>query len=202
MMEPIEWEKFYFDTDTEKMPWYYPELDPDLEAALSKMKIRSGRALDIGTGPGTQAMALAGLGFEVTATDISAEAIRLCRDKARIKGLSVRFYVDDILHSKVTPDFDVIFDRGCFHALPPLERESYREIIHSLIAPKGVFFLKCFNIKETMEGGPYRFSPAEIKKIFSPRFNILSIDETVYQGTLTPLPKALFVIMKGLEKKA
>jgi len=201
MMDPIEWEKFYSDTETEKMPWYYPELDPDLEAVLGKMKISSGRVLDIGTGPGTQAMALAELGFEVTATDISAEAIRLCSEKARIRGLSIKFQADDILHSKVAPGLDVIFDRGCFHALEPSKRESYREIIASLIAPRGLFFLKCFNIKETMEGGPYRFSPGEIRKIFSPRFSILSIDETVYQGTLTPLPKALFVVMKGLEKK-
>jgi len=196
-MEPIEWEKLYRETETSKMPWYYAELDPDLEAALRGRKIKHGSVLDIGTGPGTQAMALARLGFEVTATDISTAAIRLCRDKARQEGLSIRFQADDILHSKVAPSFDVIFDRGCFHALPPSERKQYTEIISALLRPSGVFFLKCFNIKETMEGGPYRFSPDDIRKLFSPNFKVLSIEETVYQGTMSPLPKALFVIMKG-----
>jgi len=197
MMEPIEWEKFYRENELKKMPWYYPGLDPDLEAALREMEISSGKALDIGTGPGTQAMALARLGFDVTATDVSEEAIRLCREKTRLEGLSINFQVDDILKSSITPGFDVIFDRGCFHAQPPAERNRYRDIIHGLLAPNGVFFLKCFNIKETMEGGPYRFSPDDIRHIFSSGFSVLSIEETVYQGTLTPLPKALFVIMRG-----
>lgn len=198
MKEPIEWEKLYNETEPGTMPWYYPNLDPDFEAALQEMKITGGTVLDIGTGPGTQAMALARLGFDVTATDISASAIRLCRGYARKEGLSIDFQVEDILRSKRKPAFDVILDRGCFHALPPDERHSYREIVKGLLAPSGVFFLKCFNIKETMEGGPYRFSPDEIKKLFSPDFRVLSIEETVYQGTLTPLPKALFVIMRGL----
>jgi len=197
-MKPVEWEKLYQETEPVKMPWYYAGLDPDLEAALREMNIKKGRLLDIGTGPGTQAVALSRMGFEVTATDISRTAIELCRERAAGEGLSVEFVEDDILQSKLRPGFDVIFDRGCFHALPPSERERYREIVHGLLAPDGMFFLKCFNIKETMEDGPYRFSPEEIEDIFSPRFRIISITETVYQGTLSPLPLALFVRMKRL----
>jgi hypothetical protein len=47
-----------------------------------------------------------------------------------------------------------------------------------------------------VEQGPYRFSPDKIKEIFGNGFEILSIKETVYQGTLDPLPKALFVVMR------
>ncbi len=195
-MEPVEWEKLYQETEAVDMPWYCPGLDPDLEAALREMKITNGRLLDIGTGPGTQAMVLSRMGFDVTATDISGTAITLCRKRAQEEGLSIEFIEDDILDSALTPGFDVIFDRGCFHSLPPDKRERYRDFVHGLLQPGGVFFLKCFNIKETMEGGPYRFSPAEIEEIFSPRFSVLSIVETVYQGTLSPLPLALFVRMK------
>ncbi|MFQ5427937.1 MAG: class I SAM-dependent methyltransferase [Thermodesulfobacteriota bacterium] len=197
MMEPAEWEKLYRETETRKMPWYYPGLDPDIEAALGTMKIKKGRALDIGTGPGTQAMALARLGFTVTATDISGEAIKLCREKAEREGLSINFQADDILHSKISPAFELILDRGCFHSLPPSEREKYREVVHNLLAPGGVLLLKCFSIKETMEDGPYRFSPQDIRECFRAGFNVLSIKETIYQGTLTPRPLALFVIMRA-----
>ncbi|MFQ5354316.1 MAG: class I SAM-dependent methyltransferase [Thermodesulfobacteriota bacterium] len=197
MMEPAEWEKLYRETETKKMPWYYPGLDPDIEAALGTMKIKKGRALDIGTGPGTQAMALARLGFTVTATDISAAAIGLCRERARQEGLAINFQAEDILATGLTPGFDLILDRGCFHSLEPSRREDYREVVRNLLASKGVLFLKCFSIKETMEGGPYRFSPDDIKKYFSLGFHILSIEETVYQGTLSPLPLALFIIMRG-----
>ncbi len=195
-MEPHEWERLYQETEEKKMPWYYPGLDPDLEAALNEMDIKGGRLLDIGTGPGTQAMALARMGFDVTATDISPTAVALCREHAAKDDLAIEFVEDDILESNLSPGFDVIFDRGCFHSLPPEKRECYRETVHDLLLPEGVFFLKCFNVKETMEGGPYRFSPEEIEEIFTPRFRVISIAETVYQGTLSPLPLALFVRME------
>ncbi len=201
-MGPLEWEKFYRETEEKKMPWYYPGLDPDLEAALHEMNITGGSLLDIGTGPGTQALALARLGFKVTATDVSETAITLCRAKAREMGLDIKFIDENILHSTLSPGFDVIFDRGCFHALRPTEREHYTEVVHALLHPEGVLFLKCFSVKETMEGGPYRFSHENIRRVFSPYFNILSIKETVYHGTLSPLPKALFITMKQRPKKA
>jgi hypothetical protein len=39
------------------------------------------------------------------------------------------------------------------------------------------------------------FSPNEIRDLFGESFRIDSIKETVYQGTLDPFPKALFVVM-------
>jgi methylase of polypeptide subunit release factors len=39
----------------ETMPWFYPELDDDLRQALEQRGLQSGSALDLGTGPGTQA---------------------------------------------------------------------------------------------------------------------------------------------------
>jgi methylase of polypeptide subunit release factors len=52
------------------MPWFNPELDDDLKQALDELGLRSESTLDLGTGPGTQAIQLARSGFEVTATDI------------------------------------------------------------------------------------------------------------------------------------
>ena len=45
--------------------------DDDLRQALDQLGLRHGRALDLGSGPGTQAMQLAQRGFDMTATDIS-----------------------------------------------------------------------------------------------------------------------------------
>jgi hypothetical protein len=46
-----------------------------------------------------------------------------------------------------------------------------------------------------MDEGPYKFSQDEIRDLFCGSFIIDSIKETVYQGTLNPFPKALFVVM-------
>jgi len=54
-----------------------------------------------------------------------------------------------------------------------------------------------FSAKEPLRGGgPYRFSIDEIDSVFSDRFVRESFKETVYQGTLDILPKALFVVLR------
>lgn len=61
---------------------------------------------------------------------------------------------------------------------------------------QGYLFLKCFSHLETREGGPYRFTPEQIREVFGDRFQVISIEETAYQGTLEPPPKALFCILQ------
>src|SRR6266567_3734765 len=62
------WEALYREHEIESMHWFNPELDDDLKNALDELGWRDGIALDLGTGPGTQAMQLARRGFGVTAT--------------------------------------------------------------------------------------------------------------------------------------
>lgn len=191
-----EWEQLYRDEKVESMPWFNPELDPDLDQALTKLNLHTGTALDIGTGPGTQAIALAQRGFKVTATDISETAVSQAQGKAIALGLDVSFRQDDILNSKLDQVFDFVFDRGCFHVLPPTQRQDYVGVVDSLIKPRGYLFLKCFSHLETREKGPYRFTTEEIKEILISRFNVISVEETVYHGTLNPLPRAIFCVLR------
>ncbi len=191
-----DWEQLYRNQDVESMPWFNPELDLDLDEALTNLNLQTGTALDLGTGPGTQAMALAERGFEVTATDLSETAIEKALAKAKEKNLDISFRQDDILNSKLDQKFDFVLDRGCFHVLPPEQRQNYIRVVDSLIKPKGYLFLKCFSHLETREAGPYRFTPEEIQDIFSSRFNVSSVKETVYYGTLEALPRALFCVLE------
>jgi cyclopropane fatty-acyl-phospholipid synthase-like methyltransferase len=80
--------------------------------------------------------------------------------------------------------------------LPPEQRQNYIRVVDNLIKPKGYLFLKCFSHLETREAGPYRFTPEEIQDIFSSRFNVSSVKETVYYGTLEALPRALFCVLE------
>jgi len=191
-----DWEQLYRNQDVESMPWFNPELDLDLDEALTNLNLQTGTALDLGTGPGTQAMALAERGFEVTATDLSETAIEKALAKAKEKNLDISFRQDDILNSKLDQKFDFVLDRGCFHVLPPEQRQNYIRVVDNLMKPKGYLFLKCFSHLETREAGPYRFTPEEIQDIFSSRFNVSSVKETVYYGTLEALPRALFCVLE------
>ena len=93
--------------------------------------------------------------------------------------------------------FDFIFDRGCFHVILPEKSSKYGEEVSRTLKEGGLLFLKCFSEKEPVrDTGPYRFSNDMIKKTFeNSRFKVQGIRETVYQGTLNPLPKALFVVI-------
>lgn len=191
-----DWEKMYVEQAVETMPWFHPELDSDLERALDKLAIDSGSFLDLGTGPGTQAIALAERGFRVTGTDISETAIRKATALIAEKGLDLVFKVDDILSTGLNKKFDNIFDRGCFHVLDPEKRGDYVRIAAELLEPGGHLFLKTFSVEELMEGGPYRFTPDDIRDIFSRRFEVVSIEESVFRGTLSEFPKAIFSILR------
>lgn len=188
------WENLYQEKSVETMPWFNPALDADLERALNDLNLSGKTALDIGTGPGTQAIALAERGFQVTAVDLSATAIE--KAKAKATALDINWQQDDILNSKLKKQFDFLFDRGCFHVLSPEQRQNYVSVANQLLVSEGYLFLKCFSYKEIKEAGPYRFTPQEIEEIFHNQFKICDIQETVYQGTLETLPQALFCILQ------
>ncbi len=198
-----DWNLLYKNEIVTNMPWYNEKLDHDLEEEVVQRGIPSGndnKLLDLGTGPGTQAICLSELGFNVTGSDLSEYAI----EKARKISDRVNFIVDDILDSKFREnEFEYVFDRGCFHVLPINDRGRYVSKIKNILKKDGILFLKCFSDKEMLvEQGPYRFSPDKIKEIFGNDFEIVSIKETVYQGTLDPLPKALFVVMRKKERQS
>lgn len=196
-----EWETLYKNRDVKSMPWYNEEMDADLELGIGNMNLnKNGIFLDLGTGPGTQAIKIAEKGFIVIASDLSPTAIK----KASLlynqytDNNNIKFVVDDILDSKFKDnEFDYIFDRGCFHVISPVKRTQYIKEIRRILKDNGILFLKCFSEKEPMrEFGPYGFSPYAIKELFETRgFKIQYIKDTVYQGTLNPLPQALFIVM-------
>ena len=191
-----DWNLLYKNEKVVNMPWYNENLDFDLEEEIIQRKIVSGKFLDLGTGPGTQAIQLSKLGFVVTASDLSEHAI----EKARNLSGNVNFIVDDILNSKFKEnEYDYVFDRGCFHVLSVIDRKKYIMKIKNIIKNDGILFLKCFSDKEPRKEGPHRFSEDEVREVFGSDFEIQSIKETVYQGTLDPLPRALFVVMNKLQ---
>jgi len=191
-----EWDAYYQETQTEKLPWYITNLDHDLDNEIKSRNLSKGRFLDLGTGPGTQASQLAKRGFDVTGADLSESAI----EKAKKLSNEVNFVADDFLNSKL-PDngFDFIFDRGCFHLFDNSRRPNYLEQIKRILDKNGILFLKCMSIKEKelpKDDGPNRLSEQEIVDTFSNDFDIDIIKETFFDGTLDFKPKAWFVVLK------
>jgi len=195
--EPTWWEGLYATSDVETLPWYTPDLDRDFERALTQHRLQGKRILDLGTGPATHAMNLAKRGFTVIGTDISPSAIKKARAAAKAAQLQIDFRVDDILHSKLEAKLvDVIVDRGVFHVLPPEERPAYVAAVQRILRPRGWLLLKCFSDKEPGTYGPYRIAAKELRGYLAEKFEIVSIVDTVFDGTLKPNPKALFATLR------
>lgn len=187
------WEQLYAEVPVEEMPWYFPALDADIKKTLDDLNISSGSFLDLGTGPATKAIELRKMGFKVTGTDISKDAV----ERASKLSDEINFIHDDILHSNLAQQFDFIFDRGCFHVMSEEKRPKYVETVWNLLNKNGLLFLKCFSNKEPDFGsGPYRFTKEMITQTFSAYFDITKIFDSEFEGNRKPNPKALFVVMR------
>lgn len=200
MAPPTDWwERLYRSSDVAKLPWYTEDLDPDIATALEALGKARARVLDLGTGPGTQAVELARRGHDVVATDISASAIAGGKALARKRKVTVDFRVDDILETRLPAAFvDIVVDRGAFHVLPPRSRKRYASAVHRILRPGGRLLLKAFSDQEPGSEGPYRISSAELRASFREGFSVELIKETVFQGTLDRAPKAIFAQLRRL----
>jgi len=192
----LGWDDYYKENKVEDMPWYEKNLDHDLENEIKSNNLDKGRFLDLGTGPGTQAIQLAKRKFEVTATDISQSAI----EKAKKLSTEVNFFVDNVLDSKLSDrEFDFIFDRGIFHLFDVSQRPQYVKQIKRILDDNGILFLKCMSNAEKNlpdDDMPHKLSKQEIMDAFENDFEIHRIDDTVFNEAFGIKPKALFAVLK------
>ncbi|MFD7257733.1 class I SAM-dependent methyltransferase [Streptomyces sp. NPDC059874] len=176
------WDGFYADR-SRPVPFFVAKPDESLVSYLDRGLISPGRALDLGCGPGRNALRLASLGFEVDAVDLSPAAISWAEDRAREAGADVRFHRGDafaLTSAELSGPYDLIYDSGCFHHLPPHRRVSYLALLERALAPGGHFALTCFAAggmgSELPDAEFYRasglqgglaYTPESLRRIFS-----------------------------------
>lgn len=140
------WDAFYADR-SRPVPFFAGKPDENLVSYLDRGLVTGGRALDLGCGPGRNALFLAARGFEVDAVDLSPSAVAWAEERAREAGAEVRFHCGDAFElagTELTGPYDLIYDSGCFHHLPPHRRISYLSLLDRLLARGGHFGLACF----------------------------------------------------------
>lgn len=140
------WDGFYADR-SKPVPFFVAKPDENLVSYLDRGLISPGRALDVGCGPGRNALYLASAGFAVDAVDLSPAAIAWAEDRAREAGAKVRFHCGDAFALTATnlgDPYDLIYDSGCFHHLPPHRRISYLALLDHVLASGGHLALSCF----------------------------------------------------------
>jgi SAM-dependent methyltransferase len=142
------WDGFYADRD-KPIPFFSNRPDESLAEWIDRGLIRPGRALELGCGPGRNAVHLAERGFEVDAVDLSPTAVAWARERAQQAGADVRLHCGDVFaltaaDGPLQGPYDLVYDSGCFHHLPPHRRISYLALLRRTLAPGGVLGLTCF----------------------------------------------------------
>ena len=178
------WDRFYADR-SKPVPFFVAKPDENLAACLDQGLITPGRVLDLGCGPGRNALFLASRGFEVDAVDLSPAAVAWAKDRAHEVEVEadVRFLCGDAFQlagTELTGPYDLVVDSGCFHHLPPHRRVSYLALLDRVLAPGGHLALTCFAAgamgSELSDADLYRagrlqgglaYTPDSLRRIFS-----------------------------------
>lgn len=141
------WDGFYADRGR-PVPFFADAPDESLVAWQEAGLLGVGpgtRVLELGCGPGRNAVWLARHGADVHAVDLSAEAVRWGRERAAAAAVDVRFERADVLRwDAPAAAYDLVVDSGCFHHLPPHRRAGYLALLRRTLRPGGSFALACF----------------------------------------------------------
>lgn len=155
-----------------------------------------GKTLEIGCGPGRNAIYLAKNNFVVDAIDYSDNSIEWAKERAEKAFVSVNFQCISIFDYCVPEEtYDFIYDSGVLHHIKPHRRYEYLEKIWKLLKSEGYFSLVCFNLKGganlsdfdvyrdySMKGG-LGFSEFKLKEVLSPFFEIMEFREMKKEKT-------------------
>ncbi|MBZ0305365.1 MAG: class I SAM-dependent methyltransferase [Anaerolineae bacterium] len=159
----------FYDAIAEYYPLFYRDWSTQLEReglGLRSIFRNRGviRVLDASCGPGTQAIPLAQLGFEVVAADPSPGMLRKAKETAKRLGVldKIQFEQTDFLrlHEVISGPFDAIVSKG--NSLPHLlldeEIETTLLTFYEMLRPGGTLIIGMRDFAPFMEDRP-RFLP-------------------------------------------
>jgi ubiquinone/menaquinone biosynthesis C-methylase UbiE len=157
----------------------------------------AGQALDVGAGMGRNAIHLAGLGWEVTGIDLSAEGLAVMRASAEKAGLRVETIKTSYL------DYDFGRERWNLVAMilswAPVEEDGFLSRLKESICPGGyVVFEHVLQRKDNpFPSGVHALAPGELRELFSD-FEILIYREVEDYGDWggAPTPHVRMVARK------
>ena len=144
------WNEFYSNREKE-IPFFINKPDENLVSYFNKDIIKPGNVLELGSGPGRNAIYLAEKGCRVDAVDLSEESIEWAKERAKEREVEVNFIHNNIFDIQIEEGiYDIVYDSGCFHHIAPHRRNNYIELVLKALRPGGHFAITCF-----VEGGEF-----------------------------------------------
>lgn len=142
------WNDFYEDRE-KGVPFFENFPDENLVTYFDGGSIGPGKVLELGCGPGRNAIYLAQKGCSVDAVDLSKAGLEWGKERAAEKKVHVNFIQRNIFDLDIEEgQYDFVYDSGCFHHIAPHRRINYLEMVKKALRPKGLYSITCF-----VEGG-------------------------------------------------
>lgn len=178
MKRRLQWDLPY-QAGTETV-WDTGHASTELKRIVEAGQIKPCRMVEIGCGTGSDAIYLAGRGFDVTAIDIAPTALAIAERKAEQAGVRVNWLLADVLNPPPLDAFDFAYDRGCYHEVRQHDPRAYVAAVKKLThARSNVLILAGNANKDTYWRfeGPPRVREQDIRDDFATGFRLLGLRE-------------------------
>ncbi|WP_024301954.1 methyltransferase [Pseudogulbenkiania sp. MAI-1] len=166
--EPDFWDVRYA---SGAMPWDSADI-PEVFRHFAEARGAACRVLLPGCGSAHEVQQLLKLRCQVDAIDFSAEAV--ARAKASLGEDAGCVRQADFFLLPERQDYDWVYERAFFCALPLSSREAYARKMAALLRPGGVL-AGFFFLADKPKGPPFGASLGELQQRFGPWFDLLDI---------------------------
>lgn len=173
-LSPDAWNERYQNNET---PWDLSGPTPEFVRLLDeKILPAKGRVLVPGGGRGHDAILFANRGYEVDLVDFAPKALEDSLIEASRQKAVVHAYRQDFFALPSLPyhqaAYDIFLEYTFFCAIDPSLRKDYVSAVHALLARGGVLAGLFFPLATDKPGPPFLVSEAEVRELFSPRFEV------------------------------
>lgn len=173
-------EAYFAEIENRRYRYHYHLVD-----LFKSLQGSTGRLLEVGCGIGVDSMQLAKCGFDVTAVDLTENALTIAKEFASHRDVTVNFQLGNA-EGLQFPDnsFDVVYSFGVLHHTPDIEHAVSE--VHRVLKPGGsalvmlyakwslvnlvhrVFRLPYESPRDRKDHCPvvYTFSKREVRKLF------------------------------------
>lgn len=144
--------------------WMEPNFDNIILETIEKYDIdKDAEILDMGCGEGRNCLHLLKLGYNITGTDCSTEAIETCKKLAQERGLEGKFCVIDSVANEDPKKYDFIYSIAVLHMLLTDEdRLNFLENLKNSLKSNGIAMI-------AVEGDGKKESATKIEDTFQER---------------------------------
>ena len=112
-----------------------------------------GKLLEVGCGIGVDSVQLAKCGFDVTAVDLTENALQVARENAARAGVTIDFRLGNA-EGLDFPDetFDAVYSFGVLHHTPDIEAAVAE--VHRVLKPGGIAYVMLYARDSVVNAGP------------------------------------------------